>query len=356
MLKRLLVSTTFAAVCAGGAVVSLATEPDTARVTVTDRPADRRVDVLVDGKPFTSYIYPESVKKPVLFPIRAAGGTIVTRGFPLEPRPGEVQDHPHHVGHWFNYGDVNGYDFWGHSDETPAANKPKMGTIIHKSIAHVASGAERGELSALAEWVIPDGSTLMRERTQFFFAGAPGRRSIDRLTTWTAANQPVTFKDTKEGAFGIRVARTLDHPSNQPAVLVSARGGKETERKVDNTGVTGRYIGSDGKTGEDVWGTRGPWMGLTGNVDGKPVTLAILDHPSNHGHPTYWHARGYGLFAANPLGRQGYDPKQPPTSLTLAPDESITFRHRILIADGELTLEQLRKEHTDYVQTARGTR
>jgi hypothetical protein len=356
MVKRILLAVLIAAAIAGGAASSLGARANALAVTVVDRPADRRVDVTIDGRPFTSYIYPTTVQKPVLYPIRSAGGALVTRGYPLEPRPGERADHPHHVGHWFNYGDVNGYDFWGHSDETPAANKPKMGTIVHKSIAHLASGAERGELSVLAEWVIPDGSTLMRERTQFFFSGLPGRRSIDRVTTWTAASQPVTFKDTKEGAFGIRVARTLDHPSNQPEVLVSGRGGKETERKVDSTGVTGRYIGSDGKTGEEVWGTRGPWMGLTGNVDGKPVTLAILDHPSNHGHPTYWHARGYGLFAANPLGRQGYDPKQPPTSLTLAAGESITFRHRILIVDGQLTREQLHKEHGDYVQTALGTR
>jgi len=335
---------------AGSAASSLGARGNPQAVNIIDRPADRRVDVTIDGRPFTSYIYPATLQKPVLYPIRSAAGGLVTRGYPLEPRPGERADHPHHVGHWFNYGDVNGYDFWGHSDETPAANRPKMGTIVHRSIAHVASGAERGELSVLADWVIPDGSTLMRERTQFFFAGGPGRRAIDRVTTWTAASQPVTFKDTKEGAFGIRVARTLDHASSQPEVLVSARGGKETERKVDKTGVTGRYIGSDGKTGEEVWGTRGPWMGLTGIVDDKPVTLAILDHPSNHGHPTYWHARGYGLFAANPLGRQGYDPKQPSTSLTLTAGQSITFRHRILIADGQLTREQLHKEHADYVR------
>lgn len=89
-------------------------------------------------------------------------------------------------------------------------------------------------------------------------------------------------------------------------------------------------------------------MGLTGVVDGSPVTLAILDHRSNYGHPTYWHARGYGLFAANPLGRQGYDPKQEPAMLTLKPGESVTFRHRILVLDGKLTRDQLQKEYDRY--------
>ncbi len=117
-------------------------------VVVTELPEARRVDVSIDGRPFTSYIYPASLEKPVLYPIRTARGTLVTRGFPLEPRPGERTDHPHHVGHWFNYGDVNGYDFWGHSTETPAAQKPKMGTIVHKDIVGVRATSSSRSTSA----------------------------------------------------------------------------------------------------------------------------------------------------------------------------------------------------------------
>ena len=319
---------------------------------MTGRPAENRVDILIDGQPFTSYLYPSKMQKPVLYPIRSARGVVVTRGFPLDPKPGDTTDHPHHIGHWFNYGDVNGFDFWGHSDATPAANKPKMGTIVHKAITRTSSGRDRGELAVTADWVAADGSTLLHEQTRFLFSGGSERRAIDRITTWTAGAKPVTFKDTKEGAFGIRVARALEHPSKEAQTFVDARGQKETVRRNDNTGVTGTYIGSDGKTGDAVWGTRGAWMGLTGVVDNQPVTLAIFDHPSNHGHPTYWHARGYGLFAANPLGRQGYDPKQEPVSLTLQPGQSVTFRHRILVRDARLTREELQKEQDRFAQDA----
>jgi hypothetical protein len=352
MKKLLLASTIAAALCAG--LGPLGAVADDQAVKLVDRAAEHRVDVLIDGKPFTSYLYPTSLQKPVLYPIRSAGGQVVTRGYPLEPKPGERADHPHHVGHWFNYGDVNGYDFWGHSSETPAANKAKMGTIVHKSIDKATSGAARGELSVKADWNLADGSTLMREETQFIFSGAAGRRIIDRVTKWTANDKPVTFNDTKEGAFGIRVARALDHPSKQAETFVDASGQREKQRRVNNEGATGQYIASDGKTGEDVWGTRGPWMGLTGVVEGTPLTLAIFDHPSNHGHPTYWHARGYGLFAANPFGQQGYDPKQPPATFTLKPGQSVTFHHRILVLDGKLSREQLAAEYSRY--TAAGTR
>ena len=111
---------------------------------MTVKEAERRVDVTVDGQPFTAYVWPTSLKKPVLYPIRTAKGTLVTRGFPLEPRPGERVDHPHHVGLWFNYGDVNGIDFWNNSDAIPAEQRPKMGTIVHQAIAVAKGGAERG--------------------------------------------------------------------------------------------------------------------------------------------------------------------------------------------------------------------
>jgi hypothetical protein len=352
MKKLLLASAISAALCAS--LGPLGAAADDQAVKLVDRAAEHRVDVLIDGKPFTSYMYPTTLQKPVLYPIRSAGGQVVTRGYPLEPRAGERADHPHHVGHWFNYGDVNGYDFWGHSSETSAANKAKMGTIVHKSIDKATSGAARGELAAKADWNLSDGSTLMREETRFIFSGAPGRRIIDRVTKWTANDKPVTFNDTKEGAFGIRVARALDHPSKQAEAYIDASGQREKQRRVNNDGVTGQYIASDGKTGEAVWGTRGPWMGLTGVVDGTPLTLAIFDHSSNHGHPTYWHARGYGLFAANPFGQQGYDPKQPAATFTLKPGQSLTFHHRILVLDGKLSREQLAAEYSRY--SASGTR
>jgi len=319
-------------------------------VSVVSRVADRRVDIAIDGQPFTSYIYPQSLEKPVLYPIRSAAGAVVTRGYPLDPRPGERADHPHHIGHWFNYGDVNGYDFWGNSPETPANLKAKTGVIVQKAIGRASGGSKSGELSVSADWVIPDGTVLLHEQTRFIFAGAAGTRTIDRTTTWTAAEKAITFSDTKEGAFGIRVARSLDSPVQQRDAFVGADGKRGPTKPDDNVGVTGHYIGSDGKTGDDVWGTTGPWMGLTGDVDGKPVTIAIFNHPSSTNYPTYWHARGYGLFAANPIGRHAYDPKQPERTLTLQPGKSATFRFLILVRDAHLGREELEQQQARFTK------
>ncbi len=349
MSKQLFACLTLATVAASG-LASRAVGPDTRGVVITNRAAERRVDIAIDGQPFTSYIYPQSFEKPVLYPIRSAAGLLVTRGYPLDPQPGERADHPHHVGHWFNYGDVNGYDFWGNSSETAANLKPKTGVIVQKSVTRAAGGEKSGELSVTADWVIPDGSVLLHEQTRFVFAGSPGVRTIDRTTTWTAAEKALTFNDTKEGAFGIRVARPLDSPVQQRDAFVGADAKRGPVKPDDNVGVTGRFVGSDGKTGDDVWGTTGPWMGLTGDVDGKPVTIAILNHPSSTNYPTYWHARGYGLFAANPIGRHAYDSKQPERVLTLQPGKSATFRYLILIRDAHLSRDQLQQEQTRFAK------
>ena len=106
----------------------------------------------------------------------------------------------------------------------------------------------------------------------------------------------------------------------------------------------GRYLSSDGREGDDVWGTRGKWTMLKGDVNGAPVTVAILDHPKNWGYPTYWHARGYGLFAANPLGQKSLtNGKAEATNYKLAPKTSVTFRYEVVIIDGTATAEDIAK-------------
>jgi hypothetical protein len=323
--------------------------PDQARVQVTPNEAQRRVDITIDGKPFTSYIWPTNLKKPTLYPLRTAKGTIVTRGFPVEPRKGERVDHPHHVGLWLNHGNVNGLDFWNNSDAIPVKQVPKMGTILHRKIIEAKSG-DTGELAVDTDWVRLDKKAIVHERTRFVFSGTADSRVIDRITTLTAGDEKVVFKDDKEGFLGMRVARGLEQPAEQPEIFLDASGQPATRPVLDNTGVTGEYVSSEGKKGDAVWGTRGRWTLLGGTVDNEPVTLAILDNPSNPGFPTYWHARGYGLFAANPLGESVFTNGKKSLDLTLEPGKSVTFRYRVLILSGKVTPAEIEKRYQAFAQ------
>jgi Methane oxygenase PmoA len=302
-----------------------------AGVEVIKNEAARRVDVRIDGKPFTSYIWPESLTKPVLYPLLTAKGTAVTRGFPLDPRPGERTDHPHHVGLFLSYGDVNGVDFWNNSNALPAEQQAKMGRHRQVKVMEAQGGPKEGRLRVASEWVMPDGSVILDDETTFVFRGDATSRTVDRSTRLTA-RLPVTFNDNKEGFLGLRLARALEHPSTEKGTYTDAQGRPTTVAVLDNTGVTGLYHSSEGKEGDAVWGTRGRWVALSGRLGEEDVTLTILDDPRNPGAPTYWHARGYGLFAANTLGQKVFSNGKEELSFKLAAGASATFHYRVIVS------------------------
>ena len=309
-----------------------------------------RIEVRVGGEPFTAYVWPDRLMKPVLYPIRTARGTLVTRGFPLDPRPGERVDHPHHVGLWFNYGDVNGIDFWNNAEGLPPERQAKMGRIVHTGLASARGGAGHGELVVTSDWRMPDGSTALRERTRFVFTATSDTRGIERVTELTAGDAEVRFPDNKEGTLGLRVARALEEPSDKPELFTDASGRPTNVPALDNKGVDGKYTSSEGLEGGAVWGTRGRWVALSGKVADEEVVLLIVDHPKNPGYPTYWHARGYGLFAANPLGQAALSNGKETLNYKLAPKASTTFRHQLLVLPGPFSRERVEQAAASFTK------
>jgi len=308
---------------------------DNKHFALIENKADNRIDIQIDGEPFTSYYYPTSLMKPVLYPLRTAKGTLVTRGWPLIPRPGERVDHPHHVGLWFNYGDVNGLDFWNNSHAIPAEKKNHYGTIRHAHVNKMEATDDHALLDVTKYWQKPDGSKLLEENTKYIFRGDKNTRVIELTTTLTALKEDVSFKDNKEGLIGMRVARALELPTNESVKFTDASGNITKVAQSNNKEVTGNYLSSEGITGDAVWGTRAKWVSLAGKIDDEPISIIILDHPSNIGYPTYWHARGYGLFAANPLGQHAMSGGKETLNFSLAAGKSVTFHYQILIHSGQ---------------------
>ena len=300
-----------------------------------ERKDKKQMDVLYNGKLLTAYCFYDSVMKPVLFPVNTLDGISVTRGYPLAPLGGDRTDHPHHIGIWMNYESVNGLDFWNNSTAILPEKRRLYGTIRHQQISGKVAGKETATFVATANWQRPDGHILIKENTTFKFTVVKGQLLIDRTSVLTANDLEVNFKDVKDGFFAIRVARELELPSNQADVFLDAQGNKTTVPKINNDGITGMYTSSTGLKGEAVWSSKGPWAELTGKKGGSNITIGIIDHPKNVGYPTYWHARGYGLFAANPLGRKVFSNGKEELNFSMKPNTSTTFRYRILIASGK---------------------
>jgi hypothetical protein len=315
--------------------------------SINMEPGKKQADIFYNNRLLTSYCYYDSVAKPVLFPVNTVDGITVTRGYPIDPKEGERTDHPHHIGIWLNYESVNGIDFWNNSPAIPAEKKEWYGTIKHDKILETGSSGKTAFLSATAGWYNNKGNLFLKESSSYHFRIANDVFIIDRTTTLTATKEPVIFKDVKDGFFAIRVARELEMPSKEPAVFIDAHGNKtKVDPSGDNT-ITGMYYNSNNIKGDSVWSSKAPWAMLKGKKDGKDITIAIFDHPANTGYPAYWHARGYGLFAINPLGRKIFSNGTEELNYTLQPSQSVTFRYRIAIASKDLdkhSVEKLSKE------------
>jgi len=301
-------------------------------IVFINQETEKKVDVMIGDKLFTSFCWYDNMYKPVLYPVRTSNGTIITRGFPLKPREGERGDHRHQIGIWLNYGNVDGYDFWNNGK---SGNKdPKGGEIKHLKIEKLSGGIGEGVMVTRESWVDPQGLELLEEKTEYHFIAKGSIRIIDRITTLTATGNTVTMNDSEEGMFGIRVARQLELPSKNGVTLLDYNYNPSKEKDTLNKGVTGNYRSSEGIIGEDVWGTRARWMNLFGIISDEKISLVVCDHPKNQSYPTYWHARPYGLFSANPLGVKDFTQGKEELNYTIQAGKSATFIYRVIISSG----------------------
>ena len=303
-------------------------------IAFLNKEAEKQIDVMVDGKLFTSYCWYDNVFKPILYPIFSSAGTEITRGFPLKQRAGERSDHPHQIGMWLTYGNVDGNDFWGNGSLGLGKKNANGGIIKHVKVDKLSEGRGEGILVTSESWTDSTGNKLLSEHSEYHFIASGQIRIIDRISTLTATGKRVIFKDTKEGMFGIRVARQLELPSKEDVTLTDARANPTKVKAMSNDGVTGSYLSSEGLIGEAVWGTRAKWMNLYGAIGNEKISLVVCDHPKNINYPTYWHARGYGLFSANPLGVKDFTKGKEELNFSIYAGKSVTFRYRVIVNSG----------------------
>jgi hypothetical protein len=313
-------------------VLAAASLPLAAQVKLT-RHDDVSIEIAVDGKPFSTLYFGPEAMKPYMHPLRTADGKIVTRGYPIVDTPGETHDHPHHKGLWFAHGEVNGLDFWSPESNTGPLKK---GHIVLEKIVKVQSGKKSGMMTVVFDWKTPEQKTLLTETRTTTIYSDPKLRVMDFDIHLQAGPEKVVFGDTKEGTFAIRLATPLDEPTGKEKPGIAA--------------PTGKMTSAEGKTGEkNVWGKRSNWVDYCGKIDGEELGIAIFDHPQNPKHPTYWHARSYGLFAANIFGEHDfYNDKSRNGSVTVQPGESLRFRYRVVIHPGDTQAANIAELYKEY--------
>lgn len=273
----------------------------------------RTVRVTIDGKLFTEYHY-QDVSRPFLYPIIGPTGANVTRNYPMKEVEGEAKDHVHHRALYFAHGDINGIDFWA---ETVHRSKVP-GKTIHDEFLQLKSG-KVGVIKASNKLIAPDGKQMGTEIFAIRFHADGARKFIDFDVTIQASNGELVMGDTKEGTMAIRLASTM------------------RVRAVDKSPGKGQIVTSEGVVGKDAWGARAAWVDYYGPVKGKTVGVAIFDHPDNLRHPTWWHVRDYGLFAANPFGKRYFERLKDVTAgnYTIPNGNSLTQKYRFYFHKGD---------------------
>jgi hypothetical protein len=295
------------------------------RAEVAIEKTDTALVVTLDGELFTRYVFADA-PKPYCWPLIGPTGAPVTRAYPMEQVEGEKRDHPHQRSFWFTHGLVNGVDFWS---ESPAAGRQE-----HRAFDRIETGHHLGIIRSSNDWLAPNGKRLCQDTRELRFYGTTGNRIIDFDIAVHASDGPLTFGDTKEGMFGMRVASSMD-----------------VEQKDKKEG--GHIVNSRGEVDDKAWGRPAEWVDYSGLVDGKRVGITIMNHPASFRHPTHWHVRTYGLFAANPFGLHDfYNDKSKDGSYTVSQGESIAFRYRILLHEGGAETLNLAEAYAAYVVTS----
>jgi hypothetical protein len=278
----------------------------TGKVDITD--AGGKLKVEIGGKLFTEYCY-KDVPRPYLYPVIGPTGDRVNRNWPMEQGEGDATDHVHHRSLWFTHGDVNGHDFWSETEGRP------FGKIVHDEFVEVQSGPKVGVIVSRNKWVAPDGETICTDTRTHRFQRRGSATLLDFEVTIHATQGKVTFGDTKEGSMAIRLA---------PTMRLKGEVGQ------------GHIVNSEGVRDKETWGKRAAWVDYYGPVGGKTVGVSIFDHPDNPRHPTWWHVRDYGLFAANPFGVSFFEKKEKGAGeLVIPAGESLTFKYRFYIHEGD---------------------
>lgn len=275
------------------------------------------VELRAGGDVATRLYWGEAWDKPFLYPIRTVSGKVLSRGWPIEPREGDSRDHGWHRGFWYGHGDINGADFWRElgRDKTArliATSKPRaQGSGVAVNLAMTTAAGER--IGSITQ--------------QFQVSDKGSIRTLDAIITVSAdASRSLTFGDTDDGGFAFRLSEAFREDKGA------------------------RLRNSEGLTGtKSIWGKPARWTDYSADVQGAPAGVAILDHPSNLRHPTRWHARGYGLNAANPFALKSFTGNPAADGkYTIPAGGKMVLRYRSIIYDGSPDIERL---FTEFAQS-----
>jgi hypothetical protein len=298
---------------------------------------DGRIRVEIGGQLFTEYVY-EGASRSYCYPILAPDGTPLTRDFPMKNTPGEEQDHPWHRSFFFAHSMVGGVDFWNEGTGDNEAAPANKGHTVVDGAVETTSGRV-GVIHVRDRWLDHDGVLVCTdERTLRFHASDAGRFIDFEITLNAPADRPLLFGDNKDGTMAVRVAEWMTMA-------------RKTRR--GPVGGTGHIVTAKGDRDAQAWGKRADWADYHAEHAGRTYGVAIFDSPQNLRHPTWWMARDYGLFGANPFGQHDYENLRDQPHLgdyAVPAGGSLTLRYRFFFHLGDEVASGIAEQYAEYAK------
>ncbi len=251
-----------------------------------------KINITIDGKFFTSYIFSEQEKYPFFFPVNGpvSGGSVTSM---------RNAEYPHHSSLFFGCDMVNGGNYWQEG--------PERGRIISVNACIERQGGDSAVITDECIWSRPGASSPVRD-TRRFTITVPSNSvyQIDVDITLETLDD-VHIKKTNHSLFSARLAPDL---------------------AVTNGGT---MVNAENMKGEkETFGKKSAWIDYYGKRGSITEGLVIMEHPSNKWYPSPWFTRDYGFISPTPM----YWPENG-EEIFLREGTNLRLRYRVLVHSGD---------------------
>ncbi|MDD5605649.1 MAG: PmoA family protein [Dehalococcoidales bacterium] len=263
-----------------------------------------RIDFSINGKFFTSYIFPDNEKYPFFYPVNGPSNASVTSI--------RNANYPHHSSLFFGCDKVNGGNYWQEGID--------RGQITSLKVNILETGGDKAVIENECIWHRKDADAPIKDK-RLITISSPSKGSYQ-----------IDFDITMEMLMDTRIDKT-NHS------LFSVR--MDPDLAVINGGT---MINAENLKGEKAtFGQPSAWMDFSGERFGKMEGIAVLQHPSNMWYPSPWFTRDYGFISPTPM----YWPENGEYTF-LKKGESFTLRYRVLVHSGDHIEANIAKEFEKY--------
>lgn len=281
------------------------TSVSNAQPEISANRAGSKIDIFINSRLFTSYVFSQEEKYPFFFPVNGPSDAGVTSM--------RNAVYSHHSSLFFGCDHVNGGNYWQEGLE--------QGQILSLRADIVEESGEEVVIENECIWTRPGANSPVKD--------------IRRIT-FSAPSEDIYLIDFDirlEMLEDVTIART-NHS------LFSGR--MDPDLAVVNGGI---MINAEGDTGEEAtFGKPSPWIDYYGKRMGKYEGMAIMQHPSNLWYPAPWFTRDYGFFSPTPM----YWPEDPETGTVLKKGDVVKLRYRVLVHSGDHKEAQIAKQFELY--------